>query len=323
MISCTSPLHCFTIGYDKDGKPIKEITSSAFTEYKGSYKFQEVPCGRCLACRLARSRDWANRCMLELQYHDDAHFLTLTYDDDHIPKEEWITSDGEVVETAVLVKRDLQLFLKRLRKKFPQANIRYYACGEYGSQTMRPHYHMILYGLHLDDLKFYKNTKLGYNLYNSETLDRVWKNGYVVVGAVSWDTCAYTARYIVKKRLGPDAATWYKQHHLEPEFVIMSLKPAIGRRYYDDNVNTIFDSNYMYLPTDDGCRQITPPLYFRRLKQESDSEFFTTRSELSRNSARTKRRLMKKDSHMDYLEQLRVQDENLKAKTKALARKEI
>ena len=126
----------------------------------------QIPCGKCIGCRLEYSRQWANRCMLELQYHDSAYFVTLTYNEEHVPR---TGLHGEMS----LRKRDFQLFMKRLRKKYSDDRIRFYAAGEYGTTTQRPHYHAILFGLHLDDLQVYKS-KDSYKYFTSPGLQRVW-----------------------------------------------------------------------------------------------------------------------------------------------------
>lgn len=91
-----------------------------------------LPCGRCVGCRTRRAREWAYRCELELSEHQVGAFVTLTYSDDHCP--------------VTLQKRDLQLFLKRLRKSLPQ-RIKFFASGEYGDKFDRPHYHALLFGV--------------------------------------------------------------------------------------------------------------------------------------------------------------------------------
>ena len=103
---------------------------------KGFKAFQDlaVPCGKCIGCRIAKRKEWSLRMLHELTYHPQSSFITLTYDDYHLP------SDNS------LKKRHLQLFIKRLRKNLGERRIKYFACGEYGGQTMRPHYHAILFG---------------------------------------------------------------------------------------------------------------------------------------------------------------------------------
>ncbi|QXN75137.1 replication initiator protein [Microvirus mar30] len=282
------PLKGFQVGLTANDKPNYKITSyeadhveirddgkvvtafdSSISPYsvKSVHDYIDIPCGRCIGCRLAYSRQWADRCMLELGYHEQSWFVTFTYDDDHLPVNEVIDPEsGEVSVNATLVKRDVQLFMKRLRKNYKYDNdIRYFFAGEYGSQTFRPHYHAILFGLKLDDLKLYKQSMEGYNYYNSEFLSKCWQNkGHVVVGEVTWDTCAYTARYIMKKQYG-SAADIYERYNILPEFTLMSLKPAIGRRYYDEHKEDIYNSDYIFVGTKEGSHKIKPPKYYDKL----------------------------------------------------------
>lgn len=119
-----------------------------------------IPCGQCLECRMQYARTWADRCVLELQSHESSYFLTLTYDNEHV---NW--TDDYMHMT--LRKKDLQDFHKRLRDRLDYP-IRYYASGEYGDITKRPHYHDIVFGLKLDDLEFDSRTEQGHILYKSD-----------------------------------------------------------------------------------------------------------------------------------------------------------
>ncbi len=125
---------------------------SAFQCADGSIVFHErrwyntvktlsLPCGQCIGCRLERSRQWAMRCMHEAQLHENNCFITLTYDNTHLP------SDGS------LHYKDFQLFIKRLRKKFGNTRIRYYMAGEYGENFGRPHFHACIFGHDFHDKK--------------------------------------------------------------------------------------------------------------------------------------------------------------------------
>ncbi len=239
-----------------------------------------VPCGKCLGCRLDYSREWANRLMMELQYHDSAYFITLTYNEDYVPKSYYADPEtGEALQSLTLCKRDLQLFFKRLRKAYPDDHIRYYACGEYGSSTMRPHYHLIVFGLHITDGYPWRwNQAEGETLtyYRSPTLERVWSEsrkedgktlvfpmGHVEFSDVTWATCAYTARYVTKKLNGP-AAEFYDTFALDPPFSVMSRKPGIARQYYDDHDN-LFQGEFINLSTPKGGVKFRPPKYFERI----------------------------------------------------------
>lgn len=225
-------------------------------------KVLEVPCGKCVGCRLEYSRQWANRCVLESVVHPESTnwFLTLTIDDDHLilGKEGFATVHFD----------DVSEFMKRLRDRWDHqhgvsSGIRFYACSEYGDTTMRPHYHMLVFGLPLYDLELYKTTGNGDVLYKSMELTELWKQGYVVVGEFNWNTAAYTARYVMKKQTGKDAAK-YEALGIERENVRMSRRPGIAKPFYEANVNSIYDLDEIVLPsTKDGqLRVISPPKYF-------------------------------------------------------------
>ena len=189
-----------------------------------------VPCGRCIGCRLDYSRQWADRMMLELEHTGKAIFVTLTYDNDHVPQIEG--QEGEF-GSLTLDKIDLQLFFKRLRKKFSDKEIRYYACGEYGENTLRPHYHAIIFGLALED--FPDRVPLGRNElgqlhYKSAVFQRIWSNGFIVLADVSWKTCAYVSRY-VQKKVFAGKQIMSDVFGAEPEFSLMSRRPGIGAFY--------------------------------------------------------------------------------------------
>ena len=161
---CFHPLRAFPVGFHESGKVKYKVTAETteFVTRSDGVRVDraeslEIPCGKCIGCRLKRSREWAQRCMLELQYHSSAYFITLTYDDLHLPMNEIVDNDGCIVQSPVhtLVKRDLQLFMKRLRKNSRQ-ELRFFGCGEYGDESFRPHYHIIVFGLELNDLKIFK-----------------------------------------------------------------------------------------------------------------------------------------------------------------------
>lgn len=184
-----------------------------------------IPCGQCIGCRLERSRQWACRCLHEKRMHAESCFLTLTYSPENMPA------------FGSLVKRDLVLFMKRLRKKVGQ--VRFYACGEYGDQSWRPHYHVLLFGYDFRDKKFYKNAKRGEKLYTSKLLEEIWGKGLCVIGEVTFDSAAYVARYVMKKVTGDHAPEYYsvvdewgEVHDIQPEFTNMSRRPGIGATWY-------------------------------------------------------------------------------------------
>lgn len=276
-MSCYHPLKAIESGKTVNGKRNLKILSAGFLDewrVRNGKPFPEehlitLPCGQCLGCRLDYSRQWANRCMLELEYHDSAYFMTLTYDNDHVPVSYYPDPNtGEALEALTLCKRDCQLFMKRLRRSFSADNIRFFMSGEYGSTTFRPHYHAIVFGLHLNDLNPYKRSPQGYQYYTSEALQKVWSIdgvpiGFAVVGEVTWDTCAYTARYVMKKLTG-DLSEVYSYYNIQPEFTLMSRRPGIARQYYDDHPD-IYEHQFINLSTEKGGLKFAPPRYYDKL----------------------------------------------------------
>lgn len=236
-----------------------------------------IPCGQCIGCRLERSRQWAVRCMHEKLSHDKSSFLTLTYDNDHLPRD------------MSLNKRDLQLFFKRAREAF--GKFRYYACGEYGSETRRPHYHAIMFGLDFPDARFYKASPTGDRWYRSDQLDKVWGAGFCTIGAVTFNSASYVASYVVDKITGPKAAEYYSYvdadglvHSRLPEFTVMSRRPGIGKAAYD------LYGNHWY--NRDSCvvngKAVTPPRYYDVMFEAVDS------AKLARIKAKRRRKALRK-----------------------------
>lgn len=287
-----------------------------------------LPCGQCIGCRIDYSRQWANRCMMELQYHDSAYFVTLTYDDAHVPQSYYVDGEtGEALTSLTLKKRDFQLFMKRLREHFPKDHIRYFACGEYGSSTFRPHYHAIIFGLHLDDLTVYKTVKEAgefYTYYNSPSLQKVWCDdsgnpiGYAVVGEVTWNSCAYVARYVVKKLKG-QAAIAYKTFNIQPEFVLMSRKPGIARQYYDDHPD-IYRYGEINISTEKGGRLFRPPRYFDKLYDlDAPDDFTRIKNQRKAQAVLSAQAKLAHTTLKDY-ELREVEEHNLQSKLKSLRR---
>lgn len=268
---CFYPMEMRLDGKTASGKN-RYIMTGRFYGVKSRFTDIVVPCGQCRGCRMDRSREWANRMMLELPYHEHNYFLTLTYDEEHVPRSYYLADDDGVVDEDVecltLKPEDMTAFLKRLRRwqeyKFGKHDFRYYYCGEYGSQTHRPHYHMIAYDLELPDLEVGGKTELGFQYLRSQKLDELWGNGYVGISDVTWETCAYVARYILKK-LNGDAAEFYRTFNLVPEFVRMSLKPAIGKRWYEEHGDEIYKNDEILIKTKERGIKSKPPHYFDRL----------------------------------------------------------
>lgn len=236
-------------------------------KYRQGWAESALPCGQCIGCRLDHARDWALRIAHESKLHRDSYFLTLTYRPEAIPPR------------GVLVKRHVQDFFKRFRKQrfgSEQGTLRYYACGEYGDDTHRPHYHAILFGVPLTDLKPYKKTRGG-QLWTSVELERLWGHGFVTIGLCTWDTASYVARYVTKKITGKAKADHYRRvdqatgevYELPHEFAIMSRRPGIGRGWMDRFQSDAYPCDRM---VQGGVERGPPPRYYDKLLDKIDPD---------------------------------------------------
>lgn len=324
---CYSPLKIQMTGLDLDSGN-KRFAISKFKPGDNLEGFQIVPCGSCIGCRIDYARQWADRCMLEAKDHEENYFLTLTYDDLHLDtvmRKYKDRASGKEFDAMSLCKRDLQLFHKSLRKALDDRGdpkIRFFACGEYGSpeNTMRPHYHEICFGLHLDDKIFYKYNKQGDCLYTSEFLNKIWKKGYVIIGDVTFQSASYVARYVTKKLKG-DAAELYEVCNMTPPFTVMSRRPGIGRKYYDEHPE-LFDYSYLPFSTDDGCHKIYPPKYFKSLLKVDDEERWQELNDKNILSAELKSEAKLKNTELDLYDQLQLEKSSFENRIRILDRKE-
>lgn len=178
-----------------------------------------VPCGQCIACRLNYARDWSFRIMQESAKYPFNIFLTLTYNDEHL-------ADNP---SRTLIKSDVQLFLKRLRKALHPRKIRFFASGEYGEKYKRPHYHLIMFNVSQAD---------------QPIIEKCWRKGYVYIGSVTFDSAAYVAKYAVKK-LNGKKKVFYEENHIIPEFALMSRRPGIGQNFLEEHEDYMKDHNFV------------------------------------------------------------------------------
>jgi len=224
----------------------------------------QLPCGQCVGCRLERSRQWAVRCVHEAQMHDENCFLTLTYSPENLPK------------GRTLVYSDVQKFLKRLRRWFKKP-VRFYMCGEYGEQLDRPHYHLLLFGCQFPDLQPFR-TGGSHKLCTSAILERLWGLGFCTIGQVTFESAAYTARYIMKKVTGDLSKEHYRYVDPDtgevfdrvPEFNHMSLKPGIGSSWFDRFSDDVYPDG-MVVARGHPSRS---PRYYDKLVSKLDPEVY-------------------------------------------------
>lgn len=226
----------------------------------------EVPCGKCIGCRLDIGRMWSIRIQHEAQLYDHNYFITLTYDDSRLAYQ-----DPPRRLHPSLQYRDVQLFLKRLRKKMkgvspgPKGNypLRFFVAGEYGAGG-RPHWHMVLFNAVFKDAVRWMNGN-----YVSEECESLWQNGNVTLGSLNPARASYVAGYVNKKQRA--SATRYERIDwftgevisVRPEFHEQSNRPGIGYWWYERFERDVFPNDFA---VQDGRRWKPPIYYWRKFK---------------------------------------------------------
>jgi len=203
--------------------------------------------------------------------HEANTFITLTYRTDAL-------TYGFVRPT--LYPKHLQDFIKRLRAKvrweeinegLEPRKIKFFACGEYGEEEKRPHYHACIFGMDFDDKELLPDrSHSGFDQYTSKTLAQLWGHGRVAIGEVNFQTAGYTARYIMDKKTG-EQAQYYEQHGLEPEFVRMSRRPGIGASWFETYSNDVFPYDEMVV----NGQATRPPRYYSSKFQSQEPVQFS------------------------------------------------
>lgn len=227
----------------------------------------QLPCGNCIGCRLERSRQWAVRLVHENRFHDESSFITLTYDEDHLPK------DGS------LNVKHWQDFMKRLRFSLKEKKLRFFHCGEYGEKKGRPHYHAIVFGeCFRRDSYDLEHSDRGDLTWRSKLLDSLWPFGLNRVGDVTFESCAYVARYVTKKVNGRRAKDHYERidevtgeiFQLKPEYCTMSRRPGIGAQHFERYIRSIYPSDTVV------ARGVSskPPKFYDKLLEKTDPALY-------------------------------------------------
>lgn len=273
--------------------------SAAFTDLPVT-----VPCGQCIGCRLERSRQWAIRCVHEAQLHEENAFITLTYNEDELPK------------YGSLQFKDFQDFMKRFRKSLDH-KIRFFHCGEYGTINGRPHYHACIFGHgFMDKTPWEKNNDE--ILYRSASLEKLWPYGFSTIGDVTFESAAYVARYILKKVTGEGSAEHYDDVDpstgevttRSPEYTTMSRRPGIGSGWYEKFMTDVYPSDEIIINN----KKMRPPKFYDAKYEISDRTEFV----------KIKRQRVKdaeKHSEDQTPERLKVREAVQKSQIKLLPRK--
>lgn len=248
--------------------------SVSFSARNGAGDPLTIPCGQCLGCRLDRSRMWAIRCVHEASLWENNCFLTLTYNDEHLPRD-WS-----------LDYTHFQGFMKRLRfhHKGMEPGLdgnypfRFYMCGEYGERNMRPHYHALLFNFDFKDKKPW--TKQNNHLVHvSENLQSLWPYGFSTIGALTMESAAYCARYVMKKVTGTQSRDHYRRVDpqtgeitwLIPEFCNMSRKPGVGLEWIRKHHPDVYPHDFVVTKTG---KKMKPPRYYDDKFEDIDGYTF-------------------------------------------------
>lgn len=208
----------------------------------------KVPCGKCTECRIRKRSEWSLRMQHELTSWENSIFVTLTYSDEYLPK------------YASLDKEGLRKFFKRLRKRLSihDRKIKYFACGEYGPETQRPHYHAIIFGMSLreEDKQFIRDSwpLCDWNSY------KINLNSF---GLAEPDSIRYVAQYIDKKFTGEKAHEEYINRNRESVFKICSL--GIGKDFCRDNSKKLIQDCYVQ---HNGKKMSLPRYYLKKLEED-------------------------------------------------------
>ena len=306
----------------------------------------EVPCGRCIGCRIQRSQDWALRCYHEASGYKQNCFITLTFNEEHNKKS--------------LTVKDFQLFMKRLRKKFVPKNpynkktqkeqyyefhkkyrIRFFHCGEYGtvcgncglSETKchqariitkcsqfkkdigRPHHHACIFNFDFPDKVLWK-IKKGNKLYRSRILEELWTDpktkrslGFSTIGEVTFESAAYVARYVLKKFNNKDEQKLMEHYKgKSPEYITMSRRPGIGKDWFTKFKEGVYPDDFVLT---NKLRKMKPPKYYDYL--------YETDEPVKMRKIKAKR-IAKQFEKEETAEQKKVAEEILRRKSRKLIR---
>ena len=321
---CYRPLDAYVVaGKSKHGK--KRI---AFKRIIGeTIEKIQLPCGQCIGCKTIRSLSWALRCTHEMSLHDRNCFITLTYDDKHLPQN-YSLDDPSLRKVG---KSPFQLFIKRFRKSISPIKIRYFMCGEYGDDSWRPHYHAIIFGYDFPDKIRVQSTDVANPYFISPLLSKLWPMGFHIIAEANFDTAAYVARYCLKKITGENAVSHYyrsivdgfnpytgefdswREVELVPEYATMSRRPAIGKGWYEKFKMDCYPSDYLIV---DG-RKVPIPKYYDKLLELED--------EYTHAAIKTKRelRIALMDESEKSRERLKQKEAVKKAQSQSLTRIKI
>lgn len=276
-------------------------------KYINQYQELEIPCGKCIGCKLDKAEEWAVRCINEKSMHKESCFITLTYAPEHLPKNE------------ELKKRDMQLFWKRLRKETGIKGIKYLECGEYGDEKGRPHYHAALYGWIPKDLKHYKKTKRGDTLYTSATMEKIWGKGFAPIGEITDKSARYISSYTIKRQ-----TKWKKDkngkkiYEKQNEYVNASRRPGIGEKWARENIEKMIMNNGIWVKDSQKNKaKLRPiPRYYMKLIEKENWEITADMKYKKKQQGIENEEIRQSKTSLTKKEYLRMQEQSLWDKIK-------
>lgn len=255
MPRCTRPLRAY-----REGGSVKILRKGTDPPFRiSALTTFQLRCGQCIGCRVAHNEAWAVRLVHEAQTSTRSSFVTVTYDRQHLPRDRSLHLEH------------WQKFVRSIRKRI--GPLRYYMCGEYGDEHLRPHWHACIFGQDFSfDWKHWR-TRNGVTLYYSPKLEEIWGRGFVSIGEMNYSTARYVARYSLKKRDRETDRLMYSRidrdtgeiYEVRPEFSTMSRKPGLGQAWFNKFKGDVFPSDEVVL---DGRRKRPPRYYDAQLAED-------------------------------------------------------
>ena len=314
-MSCTNPMHAYQLlEYETETSPVIFKKPSIYKMHE--YEQLRLPCGKCIACLRTRALTRAVQlyCELKTTEYGTSWFITLTYDDEHLP------------DSYSLNKTDIILFIKRLRKyrnkNNHQGKFRYEQVGEYGSQTHRPHHHMCAFNLDPGQLTVYSIPEGRYNLYTSEVLTEIWGKGQILITELTMESCLYVAQHVDKKiNTTPNheqsvvnpATGEYITDRL-PEYATRSSNPGIGKKWWDLYGHTDLYGNDRFRTTS-GSESKVPPYFDKQLKKDNPKLYEAIKKQRKENAeVKTYKQLKYQQSYNEAITKWRRSNLGCRAK---------
>ena len=287
-----------------------------------------IPCGKCIGCKIRKRQDWAARIEMEAKTwpKESVWFVTLTYDNEHIPGVNHET--GEVIRGAMYLRRkkspdlavnmtlwyeDIQKFLKRLRKAH-NGQLRYFIAGEYGERTGRPHYHMILFGYQPEKLEPYSKIKPDEYMVDSR-ITKCWGMGLHNLINPTQGAYNYVAGYVTKKF--DDETKEHIKNGLIPPFAQMSRDPGLGYEYYQEHKEEIWHKGFIQL---ENGKRAPIPRYFEEMQKQEDPYTLWRLKKINQERAIDKTRDMLGRTDVLFEDYMKAKEQAIKKSRKSMGK---